>query len=314
MQVRLDQLDSHLAQARARLSPIYVLHGDEHLLMLEAGDRIRAAARAAGYTERSVLHVERYFKWNELTASSQSMSLFGDRKLIDLRIPSGKPGRDGSEALQAHAAAAAASAADLITLVTLPRLDRDSANSAWFGALARAGVAIEVPLVGINQLPGWISARLARQEQQVDRATLAFLAERVEGNLLAAHQEIQKLGLLLPPGQLDPEAVRAAVLNASRYDPYKLRDALLEGQLARYARILWGLRGEGEALPLILWAVADGLRRALAMGAQPARRVKLLAALNKAAEVDRVVKGLRAPGSSGDPWDDLLALGRLLAR
>ena len=314
MQVRLEQLDAHLAKAGAQLAPIYVLHGDEHLLVLEAADRIRAAARAAGYAEREVLHAERYFKWGALTASSQSMSLFGDRKLIDLRIPGGKPGRDGSLALQEFAAGAAANAAEVITLVTLPRLDRDGVSSAWFSALAAAGVAIEVPLVGLARLPDWIAARLARQKQQVDRATLAFLVERVEGNLLAAHQEVEKLGLLFPPGPLDGEAVRAAVLNASRYDVYKLRDALLEGQLGRYARILTGLRGEGEALPLVLWAISDGLHRALAAGAPALRRNRLLAALKKTADVDRVAKGLRAPDSTGDAWDDLLALGLLLGR
>lgn len=312
MHVRLEQLDAHLAKAAAQLAPIYVLHGDEHLLVQEAADRIRAAVRAAGYVEREVLHAERYFKWNALTASSQSMSLFGDRKLIDLRIPTGKPGRDGSLALQDYAAGAKAAAGEVITLITLPRLDRDGTGSAWFGALANAGVTIEVPLVGLNQLPAWIGARLARQNQQVDRDTLAFLVERVEGNLLAAHQEIAKLGLLYPPGKLDAEQVRQAVLNASRYDVYKLREALLEGQLGRYARILTGLRGEGEALPLVLWSIADGLRRALSMGAPAARRERLLAALGKAAEVDRLAKGLRVATSSGDPWDDLLELGMML--
>ena len=312
MQVRLEQLDAHLAKVAGQPAAIYVLHGDEHLLVLEAADRIRAAVRKAGYSEREVLHVERNFRWNALTASTQSMSLFGDRKLIDLRIPTGKPGRDGSLALQEHAANAKAGAAEVVTLITLPRLDRDGSSSAWFTALAGAGVSIEVPLVGLNQLPNWINNRLSQQNQQVDRAGMNFLIERVEGNLLAAYQEIRKLGLLYPTGALIEEQVRTAVLNASRYDVYKLREALLEGQLGRYARILSGLRGEGEALPLILWAVADGLRRALNAGAPAGRRVKLMAALRKAAEVDRLAKGLRVATSSGDPWDDLLSLGLLL--
>ena len=318
MQVKLDQLAAHLTRATAPqgqgLAPIYVLYGDEHLLLLEAADTLRGAVRAAGYAEREVLHVDRSFRWNALTASSQSMSLFGDRKLIEIRIPTGKPGREGSIALQEYAAGAKAAAADVLTLITLPKPDRDTLQSAWFSAIAGVGVAIEVPLVGLARLPSWIAERLARQNQQVDTVTLAFIAERVEGNLLAAHQEIQKLGLLYPPGKLDAEQVRQAVLNASRYDPFKLREALMDGQMARYARILIGLKGEGEALPLILWAVADGLRRALAMGASTARRQKLLEALRRTAEVDRVVKGLRVPTSTGDPWDDLLSLGLTLSR
>jgi len=312
MQLKLDQLDNHLSRAAGQLAPLYVLHGDEHLLVLEAGDRIRAAARAAGYAEREVLFVDRHFRWNALTASAQSMSLFGDRKLIEIRLPTGRPGRDGSVALQEYANNAKAAAGEVIALITLPRLDRELAGSAWFNALGAVGVTIEVPLVSLARLPAWIGARLAQQEQQADAATLTFIAERVEGNLLAAHQEIRKLALLYPPGKLSQAQVHEAVLNASRYDAFKLREALLEGQLSRYARILHGLKGEGEPLPLILWAIADGLRRALSAGATPARRKKLLAGLRKAAEVDRLVKGLRVATSSGDPWDDLLSLGLML--
>jgi len=312
MHLKLDQLDAHLNKVAGKLAPLYVLHGDEHLLALEAADRIRSAARAAGYSEREVLHVERHFRWNDLTASAQNMSLFGDRKLVELRIPSGKPGRDGSAALQDYAAGCTASAGDLITLISLPRLDRDGVKSAWFEALARAGVCIEVPLLPRAQLPGWIETRLAAQGQQADRETVAFIAERVEGNLLAAIQEIRKLGLLYPNGMLQAEQVRTAVLNASRYDVFKLREALVEGRLARYARILNGLKGEGEALPLILWSVADGLRRAISTEGTGPRRKKLLSALRKTAEIDKIAKGLRVKNSAGDAWDDLLTLGLML--
>lgn len=312
MQLKLDQLEGHLTKVAGKLAPLYVLHGDEHLLALEAADKIRTAARGAGFSEREVLHVERNFRWNALTASAQNMSLFGDRKLVELRIPTGKPGRDGSIALQDYAAGCAASAGELVTLITLPRLDRDGIKSAWFEALMRAGVCIEVPLLPRAQLPGWIETRLAAQGQQADRETLSFVAERVEGNLLAANQEIRKLGLLYPTGKLEADQVRMAVLNASRYDVYKLREALLEGRLARYARILTGLKGEGEALPLILWSVTDGLRRAISAEGSAARRKKLLAALRKSAEIDKIAKGLRVKGSSGDAWDDLLTLGLML--
>jgi len=307
MNLKLEQLEAHLKAGK--FAPLYVVHGDEHLLALEASDRIRRALRAAGYAERDVLHAERRFDWNRLTASSQSLSLFGDRKLLEVRIPSGKPGRDGSAALQDFASTCTpASANDLIALVTLPKLERDGLQSPWFGALGRAGVLIEAALVTRARLPAWIGVRLAAQNQQADNATLEFIADRVEGNLLAADQEIRKLGLLYSPGSLDADAVRMAVLDASRYDPYKLRDALIEGNSARYARILQGLQGEGAALPLVIWAIADGLRRAIANETSAIRRKRLGRALRETARADRVAKGLRPRGSSGNAWHELLML------
>src|SRR3954470_18034980 len=186
MQSRLDALDAHLAKS---LAPLYVIASDEHLLALEAADRIRKTARAQGLSEREVLTVERGFKWGELLAANQSQSLFGDKKLIELRIPTGKPGKDGGQALQNYAAA---SSPDNVTLISLPKLDWTTQKSAWVGALQQAGVFIDIPLVERAQLPAWIGARLAAQKQSADRQSVDFIVERVEGNLLAAHQEIQK--------------------------------------------------------------------------------------------------------------------------
>lgn len=337
MQLRLEALEGHLSKG---LAPLYVITSDEHLLALEAADKIRRAARAAGHTERDVLTVERTFKWGELLAANQALSLFGDKKLIELRIPGGKPGKDGSAALQAYAKDLSP---DNLTLITLPKLDWQTAKASWVATLQQAAVYIEIPNVERAQLPGWIGMRLSAQGQSADRQSLDFIADRVEGNLLAAHQEIQKLGLLHEPGKLTFEQVHDAVLNVARYDVFKLSEAMLSGDAARLARMLDGLKGEGEALPLVLWAVSEEIRTLLKLksgmaqgrplgallkeyriwGArermmEPAlRRVSLPtleAALQDAAQVDKMVKGLRAKAFAGDAWDAMLQLALRVAR
>lgn len=337
MQLRPDALDAHLAKS---LAPLYVIASDEHLLALEAADKIRKTARAQGFSEREVLTVERSFKWGELLAANQSQSLFGDKKLIELRIPSGKPGKDGGQALQNYAAHLGP---DNVTLITLPKLDWATQKAAWVAALQQASVYIDIPLVERAQLPAWIGARLAAQRQGADRQSIDFIADRVEGNLLAAHQEIQKLALLHPEGNLRFEQVQDAVLNVARYDVFKLNEAMLAGDAARLVRMLQGLQGEGEALPLVLWAVAEEIRTLLKLKAgvaqgkqlamllkeyriwgprerlmEPALRRLTLAtlqdALRQAAQIDKMVKGLRAKAFAGDPWDAMLQLGLKVAR
>ncbi|MFC7517040.1 DNA polymerase III subunit delta [Herbaspirillum sp. GCM10030257] len=337
MQLRLDALDTHLAKS---LAPLYVITSDEHLLALEAADKIRKTARAQGYSEREVLVVERSFKWGALLAANQSQSLFGDRKLIELRIPTGKPGKDGGQALQEYVGALSP---DNVTLITLPKLDWQTQKAAWVGALQQAGVYIDIPLVERAQLPNWIGMRLAAQKQSADRQSIDFIADRVEGNLLAAHQELQKLALLHPEGKLSFEQVHDAVLNVARYDVFKLNEAMLSGDVARLVRMIEGLKGEGEALPLVLWAMAEEIRTLLKVKAgaaqgksvgmllkeyriwgpreklmEPAlRRLKLStleAALQEAAQIDKMVKGLRAKAFAGDAWDALLQLGLKVAR
>ena len=250
MQVRADQLAAHLHKG---VAPLYTVWGDEPLLAQEAGDAIRAAARAAGCTERQVHTVAgNHFDWSSLLGASQALSLFAERQLVEIRIPSGKPGKDGSEALQRYCEIAVSKpAADVVTLVQLPKLDRSQQTSAWFAALDAAGVTVRVDPIERGALPQWIAQRLAAQSQRVasgdaGRRTLAFFADRVEGNLLAAHQEVQKLGLLYPPGELAFEQVESAVLNVARYDVFKLGEAVLAGQVARALRMLEGLHAEGE--------------------------------------------------------------------
>jgi DNA polymerase III subunit delta len=327
--LRLEQLDAHLSHG---LQPLYVIHGDEPLLALEAADAIRARARASGFSERVVLAPERGFAWGELAASGASRSLFGDKKLIELRLAAGKPGADGADAIVAFCGKLPPEA---LTVVTLPRLDKAGQGSSWFGALERGGILVNVYPVERARLPAWIAARLARQQQRATPETLQFLADRVEGNLLAAHQEIQKLALLLPAGELDFDAVREAVMSVARYDALKLAEAMLSGERSRLARMLEGLRGEGEAPPRVLWIlaeeiraicrvqngiaagrpIADVLREARVWGdarqslvgraAKTLPRAALLSALEHAARVDRVVKGI----VKGDAWDELLQLG-----
>ena len=334
MQVRADQLT---AQLKKGLRPLYTVWGDEPLLAQEAGDAVRAAARASGCSERQVHTVAgAHFDWSGLLGASQAMSLFSERQLIEIRIPSGKPGKDGSEAIQRYCQSLSD---DVVTLVQLPRLDRTQQSSAWFTALDGAGVMVRVDPVDRKALPQWIAQRLAGQGQRVQEGeagqhALAFFADRVEGNLLAAHQEIQKLGLLHGEGELSFEQVESAVLNVARYDVFKLGVAVLSGQVARSLRMLDGLQAEGEAAVLVHWTLAEDIRalkrvkdaviagKPLPMALREARVwgekerlfervVPLLSAtamaewLQAAQVCDGLVKGLKHPGWPAEPWEGL---------
>ncbi|MFA5825548.1 MAG: DNA polymerase III subunit delta [Gallionellaceae bacterium] len=328
MRISSDDLPRHLAKG---LGSLYVIHGDALLLAIEAADAIRIAAREAGYSEREVLIAEQHFKWAELRNSAQSMSLFSSRKVVDLRIPSGKPGVEGAQALQDHCDNLNP---DTLTLISLPKLESTALKSKWFAALEQHATVISADEISLNALPAWIAARLKRQDQSTDEDTLIFLAQRVEGNLLAAFQEIQKLALLFPAGPLTFEQVKDSVMDVARYDIFKLSEAMLAGDAARYARILEGLQAEGTATVLILWAISEDIRalarvsRAMQQSGNLAgalrdarvwgvkqklveRAVRRFSpafaerALRQAAQIDKLVKGLR----KGDVWDELLQLG-----
>ncbi len=339
MQLALNQLAAHLQKG---LRPLYTLHGDEPLQLQEAADAIRAAARAAGHSERSVYTVQgAHFDWSSVLAAGGSFSLFADKKLVEIRIPSGKPGKDGSAAIQQLAENAAQDNSTL-TIITLPRLDAATKKGAWFGALDANGVTIQIDPIERAALPQWIAQRLARQNQRVasgeaGQRTLQFFADRVEGNLLAAHQEIQKLGLLQPEGELSFEVVEQAVLNVARYDVFKLSEAVLSGNLPRAMRMMDGLQAEGTAEVLVHWTLSEDIRNlkrakdALASG-QPLpmvlrslriwgnkeklfeRVVPRLSAnaavrlLHSAHVVDGIVKGLPADNWPSDSWQALRKL------
>jgi DNA polymerase III subunit delta len=348
MQIAAPQLVSHLSKG---LKSLYALHGDEALLVQEAADSIRATARAQGYTERTVHTVSgAHFDWSEVLAAGGSMSLFGDKQIVEIRIPSGKPGKEGSAALQQLAESAQGNDATL-TLVICPKLDKMTKSGAWFGALDSFGVTIELPELERRALGPWITQRLAqvglrlRGGEEGERS-LKFFVDRVEGNLLAAHQEIQKLSLLHPgdvasPKELSFEQVEAAVLNVARYDVFKLSEAVLAGNLARAQRMLDGLQAEGEAEVLVHWALSEDIRnlhrirslmdegKPLPMALQEARvwglkqklyervlpRLSALDAsnlLHAAHQVDGIVKGLKAPGWPAQPWPALHKLAMQL--
>ena len=342
MQIRLEQLAAQLSKGLKRL---YTVYGDEALLVQEALDTLREAGRKEGFTERTVHTVQgAHFDWTELLAAAQAMSLFSDRQLIEIRIPSGKPGRDGSDALQRYCDALNP---DVLTLVSLPRLDKATQNSAWFQALDAHGITLRVDPIERKALPEWIAQRLQRQGQRVEdgdpgRFALQFFADRVEGNLLAAHQEIQKLALLYPQGVITAEQIESAVLNVARYDVFKLSEAVLSGQVPRVLRMLDGLQAEGEAEVLVHWTLAEDIRslaraKQLQLDGKPLPialkelrvwgvKEKLferllprlteghLNALIKAAhEVDGIVKGLPHPAWPRDPWAALQRLALALA-
>lgn len=336
-----DALLQQLRKADAPLAPLYVITGDENLLVIEAMDALRYAAAAQGYTERTRLILDARSDWTAVMGATQNVSLFGDRKLLDLSLPSGKPGKTGGETLESLAARLRdGELPDTLVTLTLPRLDRAGRSAKWATALFEVGTVVEVPTITRDALPRWIGERLARQGQELDSDTLAWMADKVEGNLLAAFQEIQKLGLLHPPGRLTGEDVRRAVLDVARYDVFDLRDAMLAGRSARALAILQGLRGEGEALPLVLWAVGDEIRLLARLSALQAvggdiggemRRNRVFgpreqglrrtlsrltpagwrAAAQHAHDIDRLVKGLKVPGLLDDPWEEL---ARLLLR
>ena len=234
-------------------------------LLLEAADAVRAAARKHGYTEREVYEPGRSFDWSELAHAGASLSLFGSRKIVELRLASGKPAAQASDAILAWCERPNPEA---LLLATMPRPEGGGWWEApWFLALNKAGVIVEVQPVARAALPGWLEKRLARQKQSASREALEYLADRVEGNLLAAHQEVQKLALLAGEGELSLETVRDAVADVARFDTYVAAEALVAGNTERYLRVLDGLRGEGEAAALVLWAICEELRALAAIQA-----------------------------------------------
>ncbi len=308
------------------LGSLYTIYGAEPLAALEAGDALREYARAAGYTEREVITAGSGFDWGQLLSVGNELSLFATRRLLEIRIPTGKPGREGSAAIEQFCARLPE---DTITLVLLPEIDWQGKQTKWFLALESTAVMIEATPIDRSRLPNWLKGRLARQQQSVSEDGLEFLADRVEGNLLAGQQEIKKLALLCAPGEISFKLLEDSVANVSRFNPFQLVDAIHEGDIVRIQRMLDGLKAEGEAPPLILWVLANEIRtlarvRGVTRSGRPpspskARELERIARrhsvksihllLLQAAEVDRMIKGL----NQRDPWDALSALACGLA-
>ena len=321
MTISTRQLEASLKKG---VGPLYTVHGAEALLALEAADRIRDAARGSGCTEREIFFAEPGVDWGKLGASASNLSLFASRRLVELRVPTGKPGAEGARAIAAWCEKLPG---DALTLVILPELDWQQLKSAWFGALDGAGVVIEAKAITRDELPDWLAERLARQQQRASVETLEWLADRVEGNLLAARQEVEKLALLLPPGAITLEAIRESVTDVARFERDALIDAIHADDPSRVVRVVASLEAEGEPLPLLLWTLAEELRLLMAInaGQRPRRfiapeRMELLKRtarkhsmatfdreLLRAHGIDRMIKGVE----TGDPWSAVvdLALG-----
>jgi DNA polymerase III subunit delta len=325
-----DNLPSSLAR---QLQTIYLVSGDEPLLVNEAADAIRATARSQGFVERELHVIERGFDWQGLIAGSRSLSLFAQRKIVEIRMANAAPGEQGADAI---VELAEQSSPDTLVLIIAAKLDGRTQSSRWVSAVEKRGVLVQVWPIDLPRLPAWIRERLGRHKLQADAAAASLLAERVEGNLLAAHQEIEKLALLLPPGPITAETVVDAVADSARFDVLQLGEAAMRGQTARALRILDGLRGEDVEPTLVLWAVNKDLQwiaraRNLMRRGQSAesamntlyvwrpRQAAMGQALGRtnghtlrnllldAERVDRTIKGVE----KGNPW---LALERLVAR
>lgn len=276
MKIQANQLSSYLKNS---LAPCYLVTGDEHLLVAEALDSIRAAARDSGFTQRESHVATQWFDWASLSASSSNLSLFAEQRIIELRLPTGKPGRAGSSAIVELLERLGP---ELMLIVSAPKLDKSAASSKWVKAIDARGIFLPVWPVGVRELPGWIAARMRAAGLQPDRTAAGLIADRVEGNLLAANQEIEKLRLLLGEGPITAEDVANAVANNSRYDVYKLVDAALAGDARRAVRILAGLRAEGVEPVVIFWALGRELRLLAGLSDAVRQRIDLGSAMQKA--------------------------------
>lgn len=332
MKIRADQLEASLARG---LGPLYLVAGDDPLLVQEACDRIRGAARERGHSERLVFEVDAQFRWTALAGASGNLSLFAERRLIELRVPGGRPGDEGGRAL---AAWCAAPPADTVLLLAFPRIDAQSQKTKWFKAVEAAGVFIPVWPPDLSELPAWIARRMAARGLRPGPGAAAILAERGEGNLLACAQEIEKILLLQGPGPVEADDVLRIAADSARFDVYELVDGVLAGNAARGVRVLRGLEREGVEPPLVLWALTRAVRAIAAFAATVEGGTPLATALRadrvwgrrqalveralrrhprdtwwhllrRAARVDRVIKGQAA----GNAWDELLQLSLAIA-
>lgn len=319
-------------QLQQQLLPVYLISGDETLLVQESCDQVRKAARNAGCTEREVIDVSAPgFKWDEIIGSASAMSLFADRKLVELRVPTGKPGAEGSKALVEYLSISADS--EDILLIIAGKIDKQSTNSKWYKALDSAGATIQIWPVDAKDLPRWLQQRVSTAGMSIDNDALHLLCDRVEGNLLAAVQEVEKLKLLATGDQITAETVTAAVSNNARYNLFDMTDHALKGNAAGSLKMLHGLRGEGTEPTVALWALLREIRtlnqaqKAVDTGQNPQQALSALRVwknrmslmqgalgrhsrqslshlLEQALQVDGSIKGF----ARGKPWDNLESL------
>lgn len=333
MWLKAEQLPAALAK---QLAAVYFISGDEPLQQGEAADAVRLAAKNAGYENRELLSVDAHFNWLEFLQAADEMSIFSEKKIIDLRLPSGKPGMEGSKALVSYCDRLPE---DTLLLITAGKLDKSAKKSKWVTTLEKHGVAMQVwPLEGFDLLQ-WLDKRLQRRGLNTNKQGLGLIASRVEGNLLAANQEIEKLYVLYGQGTLSEEQITRVVADASRYDVFNLVNAALSGRVGRINKILNGVRQEGIAAPIVLWALTREIRSLISIQQQLATgqprnsvfmkhqvwdkrqklvslalnrlsRQSLLAGLLGAAKTDRQIKGEEV----GDCWESLLEISLMLAK
>jgi DNA polymerase-3 subunit delta len=325
MRLYPEKLASHLQQT---LVPVYLLSGDEPLLLQECADQIRRTAREQGCSQREIIDGGvSHFNWQDLLHSATDMSLFAERKLIELRLPSGKPGAEGSKALCEYLDIASG---DDVLLIIAGKVDKQSTNSKWYKALDKAGATIQIWPIDSKELPRWLQQRVRDAGMSIDQEALQFLCDRVEGNLLAAVQEVEKLKLLATDSQITTQTVIDAVSNNARYNVYAMADSALKGDASTSLRMLHGLRTEGSEPPVVLWSLVREIRTLYeaqldcdngqsAQQALSARRVwqnrmpfmqdalarhnsnSLALLLEQASAVDGSIKGF----GGGKPWDNL---------
>ncbi len=330
MKIRVDQLKQQLEKT---LAPLYLISGDEPLQVMEAADQVRAKARELGYTERTVMDVDKDFDWGTLTAESNSLSLFAEQRILELRIPTGKPGKPGGAALAEYAARPAE---DTVLIITAGKLDKTATNTKWYKSLDAVGITLQCWPIDSSALPRWIENRCMMKGLQPDKEAVRLLVERVEGNLLAAAQEVEKLRLLVDTTTLTAEQVTEAVADCSRFTIFDLTDAALSGDISRTSHIISSLQSEGVEVVLALWAMSREIRTLLA--AAESSQQSADAALAKAGvwskrlpvmkralsrhnknslqqllmmcgNTDRTIKGLEA----GKAWDEMYRLCLFLA-
>ncbi|MDO5531724.1 DNA polymerase III subunit delta [Sutterella sp.] len=329
------QLSQELARAKrsGRLAPFWLATGSEPLLMIESGDVLRACAREMGYADRQVLEMSANSDWSQLLDSAASIGMFEDLKFLEVRIPTGKPGVRGAKALAEYVEQPIEG---VVTLFTMPRPDWQGVKASWWQALSKASTVIDCDAIERRDLPGWLSARMAANKQSADEEALETFADLVEGNLLAAKQEVAKLSLLYPEGKLTRSQIESSVGNCSRYTTEALVESILTGQPERAARIVDGLEAQGEVFPILMMVLTTQLRNlvklrtaqeqgqsfvkgvfatpALKAAARRLTLKKLANALSVCADIDRITKGLEVENRDSDPWIELKSVCLFLAR
>lgn len=318
LKLSFDTFHKHLSGEPARA---YLVSGDEALLVNEAADAIRAAARRAGFEEREVFFIERVADWEAVRAATNNLSLFGSRKLIEIRLPSGKPGTGGANAI---GELLAAPSPDNVYLMLTGRLEREQLNAAWVKAFESAGAWLHIRPVDVADLPKWVRTRAAAVGIALDDTAVQLIVDRTEGNLLAAYQELEKLKLTVPDGKVNLDTVHASLGDSARFDIFKLGDAALGGDVTRALRILAGLRSEGEEPTLVLWSLGQAIRNtwgttqneghggkswqrsspALDTAKRRAARLPYARLAARLSRADRMIKGQQY----GDAWDEMALL------